>query len=569
MTALVLGPLLRHVSESTATIWVETDRPCEVLVRTQTGVSATARTFTAHGHHYALVDIEGLQPGTRVPYVVELDGERVWPEPGSPFPPSRIRTMNPGGMVRISFGSCRRSPDTEGKYGLDALSAFAHRLAATTRAGEETGTGGRSLAGPGKGIGAWPDALLMVGDQIYADELGSEMLEYIAQRRGADSEPKGEVADYEEYTKLYELAWRFDPAVRWLLSTVPTFTVFDDHDVRDDWNTSHAWRQEMWKKPWWRARITGGIGSYWVYQHLGNLSPRERAADPVYREVLAAAAEGTDAGKIIEDFAERADRDPATTRWSYAHHWGGTRLIVVDSRASRLLTADRRGMLDDEEFAWLDDQVQGGMEHLLIASSLPFLLPRSIHHAEAWNEAMAGGAWGKRGAQLAEGIRQAADLEHWAAFDRSFRAMADFVLAVARGERGTAPTSISFLSGDIHYSYLARVTKPDTRSVDQAGRAVGGTVITQVVCSPLRNPLAGRFRRANQIAGTPLLPGMFRALARSAKVPPPPLKWKVTDGPWFENSIATVELAGRRSHVRWDTPVSETDLEEMGRATIC
>ncbi|WP_344591769.1 alkaline phosphatase D family protein [Actinomadura vinacea] len=553
------------MSERTATIWVETDRPCEVHVSTGAhGVEAAARTFTAHGHHYALVDVDGLEPGARIPYTVALDGETVWPEAGSPFPASEIRTMAPVGMVRISFGSCRRSPDRAGVHGLDALSAFAYRLASTAGA-----VPGVPSSGVAAGDGAvWPDALLMVGDQIYADELGEEMLAYLDERRGPDTEPKGEVADFEEYTKLYELAWHEDPAVRWLLSTLPTFTVFDDHDVRDDWNTSHAWRQEMWRQPWWRARITGGIGSYWVYQHLGNLSPEGRAADPVYAAVRAAAAQGADVGKIIDEFAERADREPATARWSYAHDWGGTRLIVVDSRASRLLTADRRGMLDDDEFAWLDGRVQGGMEHLLIASSLPFLLPRSIHHAEAWNEAMAAGAWGKRSAQVAEGIRQAADLEHWAAFDRSFRTVSEYVLAVARGERGTAPVSISFLSGDIHYSYLARVTKPDTGGTDAAGRAIGGTAITQVVCSPLRNPLAGKFRKANKVAGTPLLPGMFRMLAKSAKVPVPPMKWKITDGPWFDNSIATVELSGRRCHVRWDTPSTATELVEMGRAHI-
>ncbi|MGW1633884.1 hypothetical protein, partial [Streptomyces anthocyanicus] len=29
--------------------------------------------------------------------------------------------------------------------------------------------------------------------------------------------------------------------VRWLLSTVPSCMIFDDHDVIDDWNTSAAW----------------------------------------------------------------------------------------------------------------------------------------------------------------------------------------------------------------------------------------------------------------------------------------------------------------------------------------
>ncbi|MEW2356294.1 alkaline phosphatase D family protein [Spirillospora sp. NPDC029432] len=546
MTALVLGPLLRHVSDRTATIWVETDRPCEVRVTSggnaanvRDEVDATARTFTAHGHHYALVEIGGLEPGARVPYAVELDGERVWPEPDSPFPASLIRTMDAAGAVRISFGSCRRSPDRAGLHGLDTLTAFAGRLANDADA-------------------RWPDVLLMVGDQIYADELGDEMRAYLAGRREPDVEPKGEVADFEEYTQLYKLAWHEDPAVRWLLSTVPVFTVFDDHDIRDDWNTSYAWRQEMWSQPWWRARITGGIGSYWIYQHLGNLSAEERAGDPVYEAVLAASADGGDAGKILDEFAERADKEPATMRWSYAHDWGGTRLIVVDSRCSRLLTADRRGMLDDEEFRWLDGQCQGGMKHLLIASSLPYLLPRAIHHAETWNEAMAGGAWGRRSGALGEKLRQAADLEHWAAFDSSFRAVAEDVVAVARGERGEAPASISFLSGDIHYSYLARVTAPDT-----------DTTITQVVCSPLRNPLQGKFRLANKIACMRGMPGPFRMLARLAKVPPPPLKWRITDGPWFDNAIATVELAGPECDVRWESPRSATTLEQIGAARVC
>lgn len=543
MTALVLGPHLRHVSAHTATIWVKTDRPCEVrVVSAEHGVDAAARTFTVHGHHYGLVEIDGLDAGARVPYEVVLDGGTVWPERDSEFPPSQIRTLDPDGTLRISFGSCRRSPGTPEQFGHDALAAFARRL----------GAGGDASGGTG-----WPDILLMVGDQVYADELSDEMRAFIRSRRPADEPPVDEVADFEDYTHLYTLAWNRDPAVRWLLSTVPTFTIFDDHDIRDDWNTSYAWRQEMSSQPWWRARIAGGIGSYWIYQHLGNLSPRDRAADPVYKAVRTASEGGGDAGAILDEFAEQADKEPASTRWSYAHDWGGTRLIVVDSRCSRLLTADRRGMLDDEEFRWLDEQCHGGMDHLLIASSLPYLLPRAIHHAESWNEAVASGAWGKRGARLGERARQAADLEHWAAFERSFREVAGDVVAVGRGDRGPAPASISFLSGDIHYSYLARVVSPQAQSQ-----------ITQIVCSPLRNPLVGKFRWANRIACSRGAAGPFRALAKLAKVPAPPLRWRITDGPWFDNAIATVELTGRDCAVRWETPRDAATLAELGRAGI-
>src|SRR5215475_1797609 len=76
---LVLGPLLRYVGETAATIWVETDRACQVRILDQeTG------TFEVAGHHYALILIEGLQPGHGYEYEVRLDGTVCWPEPDTP-----------------------------------------------------------------------------------------------------------------------------------------------------------------------------------------------------------------------------------------------------------------------------------------------------------------------------------------------------------------------------------------------------------------------------------------------------------------------------------------------------
>ena len=91
--------------------------------------------------------------------------------------------------------------------------------------------------------------------------------------------PPGEqIADFEEYTRLYRESWS-EPDIRWLLSTVPTVMIFDDHDVHDDWNISWLWVEEMRAKPWWEARITGAFMAYWIYQHLGNLSPPELEDD--------------------------------------------------------------------------------------------------------------------------------------------------------------------------------------------------------------------------------------------------------------------------------------------------
>ena len=67
---------------------------------------------------------------------------------------------------------------------------------------------------------------------------------------------------------------------------------------------------------------------------------------------------------------------------------------MIDSRAGRVLDEDHRSMLDDEEWDWVHEHATGGFDHLLIGTSLPWLLGPGMHYAEAWSEAVAGGAWG-------------------------------------------------------------------------------------------------------------------------------------------------------------------------------
>src|ERR687897_2311067 len=104
MPDLVLGPVLRYVDATEATVWVEADAPCEVEI-----LGARQRTFHVAGHHYALVHVTGLEEHAAHPYEVKLDGERRWPGPDSGFPPSVIRTTGHQGRLKICFGSCRVS----------------------------------------------------------------------------------------------------------------------------------------------------------------------------------------------------------------------------------------------------------------------------------------------------------------------------------------------------------------------------------------------------------------------------------------------------------------------------
>ena len=58
-----------------------------------------------------------------------------------------------------------------------------------------------------------------------------------------------------------------------------------------------------------------------------------------------------------------------------------------------------------------------------------------------------------------ERLRQAVDLEHWAAFQNSFQAVAGIATELADGDRGPSPLTVTFLSGDVHFSYLAEVER--------------------------------------------------------------------------------------------------------------
>ena len=523
MPQLVLGPLLRYVGETEATFWFETDEPCEISV-----LNSSTPTFCVRGRHYAMLHLKGLEPGTRYPYTAEIDGQEVWPDPGSGMPAPSIRTPKEGEQHRMIFGSCRVGYPHEAPYDLtkdesdlgrevDALRAYALRM--RERPEEE-----------------WPHLLLMIGDQVYADEVSPHVKEFIHRRREPAKNGAGEeVADFEEYVRLYHEAWG-DPVIRWLLSTVSTAMIFDDHDVHDDWNTSQAWLEEYRAKPWWKERIAGAFMSYWLYQHLGNLTPREHDSEPL----LQRARRSEDFGDHLHEFALRADREPTGARWTFCRDVAGSRVVVVDSRAGRVLDGTRK-MLDDAEWDYVQEHARGDFNHLFIASSLPILLPRALHDLEAWNERVCDGAWGDWFKGTGEKIRQGVDLEHWAAFDNSFEKMEGLLRAVATGERGDPPGSVTMLSGDVHFAYLAEVGFPRGTGAESA--------VWQAVCSPIRNPLDSTERRVVKFNHTKAAEAIGRALARSAGVRTPSIDWRVCEGPTFDNQIATIDWKGKNAEL--------------------
>ena len=511
-----MGPLLRYAGSESATFWVETSSPCEVEVLGQ-----RARTFAVEGHHYALLLVKGLEPGSLIEYEVRLDGRVVWP-PEDGRPVSVVHTRSGERRVRLVFGSCRigdqQPPAGEVPVtGIDALWAYSRQLQ--------------------RGEVEWPDALLLLGDQVYADEVSPATRAFIRSRRDVDEPPGEGIADFEEYTRLYRESWS-DPDIRWLLATVPTAMIFDDHDVNDDWNISASWVAEMREKPWWDARITGAFMSYWLYQHLGNLSPPELAEE----KLLPLVQVDADAGPRLREAARRWDRESAHSRWAYYRDFGDSRLLVIDSRAARVLEEQRREMIDEEEWRWIVEHARGEFDHLVLASTLPVFMPKGIHHLEAWNEAVCAGAWGRLAARIGEKLRRAVDLEHWSAFHDSFERLCEWLEHVAGGADGMQPpATIVLLGGDVHNAYINQVTLP--------ARTSAPSLIFQIVCSPFRNPLSSAQRWAVRLIGSRAAGAVLSRLARLADVQPSRADWQLVRRPSFHNSIGELELDRRSARV--------------------
>ena len=110
------------------------------------------------------------------------------------------------------------------------------------------------------------------------------------------------------------------------------------------------------------------------------------------------------------------------------------------------------------------------------------------------------------------------------------------------------PASIVILSGDVHHAYLAEVGFPPGTGVQSA--------VYQAVCSPYRNPLSARERRVIRSSFSRPFTAATRALARSAGAPKAGIGWRLAEGPYFDNQVASLRVDGKDNVMRLDKTVA-------------
>jgi hypothetical protein len=149
--------------------------------------------------------------------------------------------------------------------------------------------------------------------------------------------------------------------VRRSLANIPAYTIFDDHDVSDDWNLNKAWCLRVLGRSLGKRAVQNALLSYAVFQAWGN-TPEQFAPDRSGGKLLTAAAawsasQGTDRQAevaIVQYIGLPAhdpetgmprfvkdgdvmilDRHPESITWNFIVHSHCHEVIVLDTRTWR------------------------------------------------------------------------------------------------------------------------------------------------------------------------------------------------------------------------------------------
>lgn len=136
--------------------------------------------------------------------------------------------------------------------------------------------------------------------------------------------------------------------VRRALANVPTYMMFDDHDVTDDWNLCAKWVRDVHATPLGRSVLRDGLVAFLLMQAWGNNpkvyeSGREAELLGAAARLFAdGAADGPDAAAVqeIETLLGIGTGQPPKVDWHFSIDGAVHRVIVCDTRTRRGFSGD-------------------------------------------------------------------------------------------------------------------------------------------------------------------------------------------------------------------------------------
>lgn len=146
------------------------------------------------------------------------------------------------------------------------------------------------------------------------------------------------------------------PNVSRLLANVPSYMIFDDHEVTDDWYLSKRWRMQVFDKGLGCDIIRNGLMAYSIFQDWGNVpdeyipeKPTTDKPDPVplpkrtellrkiikYGADLAKSEDRPAVADELDTFLGINTLEESQVKWHFDVRTGPTRTFVLDTRTRR------------------------------------------------------------------------------------------------------------------------------------------------------------------------------------------------------------------------------------------
>ena len=224
------------------------------------------------------------------------------------------------------------------------------------------------------------------------------------------------------------------PRASRVLAHLPTYMIFDDHDVTDDWNLSALWETTTYEHPFSRRIVGNALVAYLLCQGWGNNPDAFDDIMPAIKELAGSAEQGGVLDQTRQD--QLIDALLQFQQWHYTLQTS-PKVVVLDTRTRRWRSEINRarpsGLLDWEALTEFQQDVMGE-EAVIVVSPAPMF-----------------------GVKLIEAIQSVftffgkplvVDAENWMAH----RGGANVLLNIFGHSR--TPETFVILSGDVHYSFV-------------------------------------------------------------------------------------------------------------------
>lgn len=333
---LQLGPVVGHTDDGSARIWIQVralDDPAQYALRIE-GVGLFpffSTEFGAVEFGTAIATAVGLQPDLRYRYRVTRRGRFIAGASGT------FRTLPPAAsMTNLLFCaiSCNLAK-TDGAW--VKFGEFVER--------------------------SQPSFVLMMGDQVYLDEDPPDTF-----REHVDSDA---ATRRKAMAEKYRANWS-RPAVAKVLANVPTYMVWDDHDIRDGWGSSAGDSPTLLAKHPRGAKIFQKTNAYfedtrdvyWHFQGCHNPQPGD------YRDPALPAV----ADPAFPNYIAAPPPHGQRLGMPFVFRCGRLIVLVLDSRGERDVFREQYPILGARQWQFIDEvltRLPADVDALAVVTSTP------------------------------------------------------------------------------------------------------------------------------------------------------------------------------------------------------